>query len=113
MTAVPAAQTVRAVQQIKQAFRGSGSGKQGEKRSSALSSGKGGVGKSLVTSMLAVSMNRKGHHTAILDADITGPSIPMAFGVAERETGCDSGWTSDDSGKILRGRGDHVCQSAS
>ena len=46
-------------------------------------SGKGGVGKSLVTSMLAVSMNRKGHHTAILDADITGPLIPMAFGVAD------------------------------
>ena len=46
-------------------------------------SGKGGVGKSLVTSMLAVSMNLKGHHTAILDADITGPSIPMAFGVAD------------------------------
>ena len=46
-------------------------------------SGKGGVGKSLVTSMLAVSMNRKGHHTAILDADITGPSIPMAFGVVD------------------------------
>ena len=46
-------------------------------------SGKGGVGKSLVTSMLAVSMNRKGHHTAILDAAITGPSIPMAFGVAD------------------------------
>ena len=46
-------------------------------------SGKGGVGKSLVTSMLAVSMNRKGHHIAILDADITGPSIPMAFGVAD------------------------------
>ena len=46
-------------------------------------SGKGGVGKSLVTSMLAVSMNRKGHHTAILDADITGPSIPMACGVAD------------------------------
>ena len=46
-------------------------------------SGKGGVGKYIVTSMLAVSMNRKGHHTAILDADITGPSIPMAFGVAD------------------------------
>lgn len=44
-------------------------------------SGKGGVGKSLVTSMLAVSMNRKGLRTAILDADITGPSIPTAFGV--------------------------------
>ena len=46
-------------------------------------SGKGGVGKSLVTSMLALSMNRKVHQTAILDADITGPSIPMAFGVAD------------------------------
>lgn len=48
-------------------------------------SGKGGVGKSLVTSMLAVSMSRRGKHTAILDADITGPSIPMAFGVAHEK----------------------------
>ena len=39
-------------------------------------SGKGGVGKSLVTSMLAVTMNRMGYHTAILDAEVTGPSIP-------------------------------------
>ena len=44
-------------------------------------SGKGGVGKSLVTSMLAVSMNRKGKKAAILDADITGPSIPKAVGI--------------------------------
>lgn len=44
-------------------------------------SGKGGVGKSLVTSLLAVTINRKGYHTAILDADITGPSIPKAFGI--------------------------------
>jgi Mrp family chromosome partitioning ATPase/predicted Fe-Mo cluster-binding NifX family protein len=44
-------------------------------------SGKGGVGKSLVTSMLAVNMNRRGYKTAILDADITGPSIPKAFGI--------------------------------
>ena len=44
-------------------------------------SGKGGVGKSLVTSMLAVSMNRKGRRTAILDADITGPSIPRMYGI--------------------------------
>lgn len=44
-------------------------------------SGKGGVGKSLVTSLLAVKMNAKGRHTAILDADITGPSIPKAFGL--------------------------------
>ena len=44
-------------------------------------SGKGGVGKSLVTSMLAVTMARRGFKTAILDADITGPSIPKAFGL--------------------------------
>lgn len=44
-------------------------------------SGKGGVGKSLVTTLMAVAMNAKGHKTAILDADITGPSIPKAFGV--------------------------------
>ena len=44
-------------------------------------SGKGGVGKSLVTSMMAVLLNRRGYHTAILDADITGPSIPKAFGI--------------------------------
>ncbi|MCI6888204.1 MAG: Mrp/NBP35 family ATP-binding protein [Lachnospiraceae bacterium] len=44
-------------------------------------SGKGGVGKSLVTSLMAVKMNSKGKHTAILDADITGPSIPKAFGL--------------------------------
>jgi len=47
-------------------------------------SGKGGVGKSLVTSMLAVSMNREGHRTAILDADLTGPSIPKMFGIKEK-----------------------------
>ena len=44
-------------------------------------SGKGGVGKSLVTSMMAVRMNAKGKKTAILDADITGPSIPKSFGL--------------------------------
>jgi len=44
-------------------------------------SGKGGVGKSMVTSMLSVLMQRKGFNTAILDADITGPSIPKAFGI--------------------------------
>ena len=47
-------------------------------------SGKGGVGKSLVTGLLAVSMQRLGYRTAILDADITGPSIPQAFGVREK-----------------------------
>ena len=47
-------------------------------------SGKGGVGKSIVTSMLAVLMQRKGYKTAILDADITGPSIPRNFGIKDR-----------------------------
>jgi len=54
-------------------------------------SGKGGVGKSLVTSMLAVTMNRRGYNTAILDADITGPSIPKAFGIKEKATGNEFG----------------------
>lgn len=54
-------------------------------------SGKGGVGKSLVTSMLAAAMNRRGHATAILDADITGPSIPKAFGIKEKAKGSDDG----------------------
>ncbi len=50
-------------------------------------SGKGGVGKSLVTSMLAVTFNRRHFNTAILDADVTGPSIPKAFGVKEKAHG--------------------------
>ena len=50
-------------------------------------SGKGGVGKSLVTSLLAVTFNRRGLSTAILDADVTGPSIPKAFGVKEKAHG--------------------------
>ena len=54
-------------------------------------SGKGGVGKSLVTSLLAVTMNRLGHETAILDADITGPSIPKSFGIKEKATGDELG----------------------
>ena len=57
----------------------------------AVLSGKGGVGKSLVTSLLAVNAMRNGDHTAILDADITGPSIPNAFGVHEKATGSDIG----------------------
>ena len=54
-------------------------------------SGKGGVGKSTVTSLLAVEMNRRGYHTAILDADITGPSIPQAFHIHSRPEGCEEG----------------------
>ena len=54
-------------------------------------SGKGGVGKSMVTSQLAVLSRRKGHKTGILDADITGPSIPKAFGVHARAMGDERG----------------------
>ncbi|GFI61989.1 iron-sulfur cluster carrier protein [Clostridiales bacterium] len=57
----------------------------------AVMSGKGGVGKSLVTSMLAVNMANRGFHTAILDADITGPSIPKAFGIDGRVEATDDG----------------------
>jgi Mrp family chromosome partitioning ATPase len=57
----------------------------------AVVSGKGGVGKSIVTSMLAVLMQRRQFKTAILDADITGPSIPMAFGLKERAKGSEMG----------------------
>ena len=52
----------------------------------AVVSGKGGVGKSLVTSLMAVLMQRKGYKSAVLDADITGPSIPQAFGLKEKAT---------------------------
>ena len=54
-------------------------------------SGKGGVGKSMVTSQLAVTMARMGYRVGILDADITGPSIPMAFGIHERAVGSEMG----------------------
>ncbi len=54
-------------------------------------SGKGGVGKSLVTSMLAVLMQREGYQTAILDADITGPSIPNIFGIHKKADGDENG----------------------
>ena len=50
-------------------------------------SGKGGVGKSLVTSLLASEMQRRGYNTAVLDADITGPSIPKAFGITQHASG--------------------------
>lgn len=54
-------------------------------------SGKGGVGKSSVTSMLAVTMKRMGYNVAILDADVTGPSIPKAFGIKGKATGSEFG----------------------
>ena len=56
----------------------------------AVMSGKGGVGKSLVTSLLASEMQRRGFKTAILDADMTGPSIPQSFGIHENAMGTES-----------------------
>lgn len=53
------------------------------KKTIAIMSGKGGVGKSSVTSMLAAKLSKDGNKVAILDADITGPSIPQAFGIKE------------------------------
>ena len=57
----------------------------------AVVSGKGGVGKSLVTSQLACEMQRRGHQAAVLDADITGPSIPKMFGIHDKAMGCEDG----------------------
>ncbi|MDO4289531.1 MAG: Mrp/NBP35 family ATP-binding protein [Eubacterium sp.] len=54
-------------------------------------SGKGGVGKSMVTASLAVLLRRRGLSTGVLDADITGPSIPKAFGITEKAQGTDKG----------------------
>ena len=59
------------------------------KRVVAVLSGKGGVGKSFVTSLLAVKLHRLGYRVGILDADVTGPSIPKAFGITEKAMGED------------------------
>jgi Mrp family chromosome partitioning ATPase len=57
----------------------------------AIMSGKGGVGKSLVAGLAAVALRRQGHEVGILDADITGPSIPKMFGINHRPSGNESG----------------------
>ncbi|MBQ6795835.1 MAG: Mrp/NBP35 family ATP-binding protein [Clostridia bacterium] len=57
----------------------------------AVASGKGGVGKSSITSLLAVAMAKQGKKVGILDADITGPSIPKAFGIKTKAMGCEEG----------------------
>ncbi|RLC93195.1 MAG: ATP-binding protein [Chloroflexi bacterium] len=61
------------------------------RHSVAVMSGKGGVGKSLVTALLAIALNRQGHKVGILDADITGPSIPKMFGINSHPGGSPSG----------------------
>ena len=57
----------------------------------AVMSGKGGVGKSLVTALLAVMAQRAGYQTAVLDADVTGPSVPKAFGITDKAMGNEEG----------------------
>ena len=68
----------------------------------AVMSGKGGVGKSLVTSCLAVAVQKNGKQAAILDADVTGPSIPKAFGVHQRAVGDDEGIYPVESGEGVK-----------
>ena len=65
-------------------------------------SGKGGVGKSMVTSLLAVNMARRGHKVGILDADITGPSIPQAFGIHGNCLGSEMGIEPAESERGLK-----------
>lgn len=72
-------------------FRAAANAQSHVKKVIAVVSGKGGVGKSLVTSMLAVLARRKDYRTAILDADVTGPSIPKAFGLTRKAEGSDLG----------------------
>ena len=59
------------------------------KRVVAVLSGKGGVGKSFITSLLAMNLAKEGYRVGILDADVTGPSIPKAFGITEKAMGED------------------------
>ena len=75
----------------KNSFKEEMNGQSSIKKVIGIVSGKGGVGKSLVTGLLASEFAKKGAHTAVLDADITGPSIPKMFGTDERATGSEKG----------------------
>lgn len=68
----------------------------------AVSSGKGGVGKSSVTAMLAVMMARRGYKVGVLDADITGPSIPKAFGITRKAKGSAMGILPEETTMGIR-----------
>ena len=70
-------------------------------------SGKGGVGKSLVTSMMAVLAQRNGLKVAVLDGDVTGPSIPKVFGLTEKAMGTEQGILPGNTVSVV-GRGGHA-----
>ena len=76
-------------------------------------SGKGGVGKSLLTSMMAVGMTRKGYSCGVLDADITGPSIPKTFGVHGQLEGCEEGISTNRKSTSSHTTSDQNCLTVS
>ncbi len=74
----------------------------------AVVSGKGGVGKSMVTALLASLMNKRGYKTGILDADITGPSIPRMFGVTQKGQGTSEGLLPSPSKNNIKIMSSHL-----
>jgi len=83
-------------------FRAKANPNSNVKKVIAVMSGKGGVGKSLVTASLAAAVQKSGKQAAILDADITGPSIPKAFGIHERAVGNEEGILPAETGTGVR-----------